>query len=191
MNCFEKTAEFCRLRDNVFGTQRKRLLLRGLCFPRDQLASSHPCQKESSYRTKTVHGECIWGSPKRSFRMFIGIYSLFKCEPLSANTKQILHKAAINSVMTYACLAREFATETYLMELQSLNNKFTAPLRTTQSALLAVSCKWFSKSVCARFCHKSYNSMEKKSRTTEQGCAPHVNYRRLLVACVGGYLPAA
>ena len=190
MNCFEETAEFCRLRDNVFGTQRKRLELRGLCFPRDQLASSLPCQKGSSYRTNTVHGECIRGSPNRSFRIFTGIYSLFKCEPLSANTKQILHKAAVMSVMTYASLAWEFAAETYLMELQNLKKKFSAPLPTTQAIHLAASCKWFSKSACAIFCYKSYNSMEMKSRTTEQGCAPHVNYRRHMVGCVGGYLTA-
>jgi hypothetical protein len=92
--------------------------------------------------------------------------------------------------MTYASLAWEFAAETYLMELQSLKSKFSAPLPTTQAAHLAASCKWFSKSVCAGFCYKSYNSMEMKSRTTEQDCAAHVNYRRLMVGCVGGYLTA-
>jgi hypothetical protein len=38
----------------------------------------------------------------KAFRTFIRIYSLFKSEHLSANIKQILHKALIRSVMTYA-----------------------------------------------------------------------------------------
>jgi hypothetical protein len=94
------------------------------------------------------------------------------------------------SVMTYASLAWGFGAETYLMELQRLKKKFSAPLPTEQAAHLAASCKWFSKSLCARFCYKSYNSMEMKSRTTEQDCAAHVNYRRLMVGCGGGYLTA-
>jgi hypothetical protein len=79
--------------------------------------------------------------------------------------------------MTYASLACEFAAETYLMEMQSLKNKFSLTLSTAQAAHLAASCKWISKFVCARFCHKSYYNMEMKSRTTDQGRAPHVNYR--------------
>jgi len=92
--------------------------------------------------------------------------------------------------MSYASLAWEFAAETYLMEMQSLKNKFSATLPTIQAAHLAANCKWFSKFVCAKFCHKSYNNMEMKSRTTEQGRAPHVNYRRLVAGCIGGYLAA-
>jgi hypothetical protein len=38
------------------------------------------------------------------------------------------HKALISSVMTYACLAWEFATDTHLIKLQRLQNKI---LRTT------------------------------------------------------------
>jgi len=86
--------------------------------------------------------------------------------------------------MTHASLAWEFAAEPYLMESQSLKNKFSALLQTTQAAHLAASCKWLSKFVCAIFCHKSHNSMEMKSRTTEQD----VSYRRFMVGCVGGYL---
>jgi hypothetical protein len=52
--------------------------------------------------------------------------------------------------MTYASLAWEFAAETYLMELQSLKNKFFAQLLTTQGAHLVASCMRFSKRVCVQ-----------------------------------------
>jgi len=40
MNCFKATTESCGSRDDVFETLRKRLELRALGFPLDQLASS-------------------------------------------------------------------------------------------------------------------------------------------------------
>jgi hypothetical protein len=52
------------------------------------------------------------------FRTFITIYSLFKSERLSANIKLTLYKALFRSVMTYACLAWEFAAESHLLKLQ-------------------------------------------------------------------------
>jgi hypothetical protein len=59
----------------------------------------------------------------KAFRTFIRIYSLFKSERLSANIKLTLHKTLIRSVMTYACLAWEFAAEYHLLKLQRLQNK--------------------------------------------------------------------
>jgi hypothetical protein len=59
----------------------------------------------------------------KAFRTFIRIYSLFKSERLSNNIKLTLHKALIRSVMTYACLAWEFAGESHLLKLQRLQNK--------------------------------------------------------------------
>jgi hypothetical protein len=59
----------------------------------------------------------------KAFRTFIRLYSLFKSDRLSANIKVTLHKALIRSVMTYACPAWEFATETHLLKLQRLQNK--------------------------------------------------------------------
>jgi hypothetical protein len=47
----------------------------------------------------------------KAFRTFIRIYSLFRSKRLSANIKLTLHKALIRSVITYACLAWEFAAE--------------------------------------------------------------------------------
>jgi hypothetical protein len=48
----------------------------------------------------------------KAFRTLIRIYSLLKIERLSANIRQTLHKALITSVMTYACTAQDFATDT-------------------------------------------------------------------------------
>jgi hypothetical protein len=59
----------------------------------------------------------------KAFRTFVRIYSLFKSERLSANIKLTLHKALIRFVMTYACLAWEFAAESHLLKLQRLQNK--------------------------------------------------------------------
>jgi hypothetical protein len=72
----------------------------------------------------------------KAFRTFIRIYSLFKSERLNANIKFTLHKALIRSVMTYACLAWEFAAESHLLKLQRLKNKVlrtigTFPRRTS------------------------------------------------------------
>jgi hypothetical protein len=106
---------------------------------------------------------------EKAFRTFSGI----KCERLSANTKQILHNAVIKSAMTYANLAWEFAAETYLMELQSLKNKVSAPLLTTQGAQSPVACGFPNPGVqdfvtkLYRKQENSYNSVEMKSRNTE------------------------
>jgi hypothetical protein len=59
----------------------------------------------------------------KAFRTFIRIYSLFKSEQISANIRSTLHKALIRSVMTYACPAWEFATESHLLKLQRLQNR--------------------------------------------------------------------
>jgi hypothetical protein len=56
----------------------------------------------------------------KAFRAFIGVYSLFKSEPLSANIKLTLHNALIESVMTYACPAWEFSADTHPLKLQRL-----------------------------------------------------------------------
>jgi hypothetical protein len=70
--------------------------------------------------TWRLHIEIIEG---KAFRTFIRIYSLFKSERLSSNSKLTLHKALIRSVMTYAPPAWELAADTYLLKLQCLQNK--------------------------------------------------------------------
>jgi hypothetical protein len=59
----------------------------------------------------------------KAFRAFITTYYLFKSIRLSTNIKLTLRKALIRSVMTYACPAWEFATDTHLLKLQRLQNK--------------------------------------------------------------------
>jgi hypothetical protein len=55
----------------------------------------------------------------KAYRTFIRLYSLFKSDRLSTNSKLTLHKALIRSIMTYACPAWEFAADTHLMKLQN------------------------------------------------------------------------
>jgi hypothetical protein len=75
----------------------------------------------------------------KAFRTFIRIYSLFGSERLSADIKLALLKALILSVMTYACLARELAADTYLLNCKAYETKFSAPwevfLREHKSAI--------------------------------------------------------
>jgi hypothetical protein len=59
----------------------------------------------------------------KAFRTFIRIYSILKCERLSANIKLTLHKAQIGSVMTYACPDWELAADTYILKFQRMKNK--------------------------------------------------------------------
>jgi hypothetical protein len=59
----------------------------------------------------------------KAFRTFIRIYSRFKSERLSANIEITIHKTLIRSVITYACPSWELAADTYLLKLQSLQNK--------------------------------------------------------------------
>jgi hypothetical protein len=59
----------------------------------------------------------------KAFRTYIRFYSLFKSERLRGNVKLTFHEALIRSVMTYACLAWEFASDTCLQESQRLQNR--------------------------------------------------------------------
>jgi hypothetical protein len=81
----------------------------------------------------------------KAFRTLIRVYSVFKSERLSANTKLTLHKVMIRSVMTNACPAWEFAAHTHLMKLQRLQNKV---LRTIGS---------FSRCTPVRDMHTAFN----------------------------------
>jgi len=57
------------------------------------------------------------------FGMYIRAYPLFKSRLLTVNIKLTVHEALIMSIMTCACLALEFAPDTYLLKLQRLLNK--------------------------------------------------------------------
>jgi hypothetical protein len=56
----------------------------------------------------------------KAFRAFIRLYPLYKSEHLSANLELTLHKALTRSVMTYACPAWEFATDTSPLKTATL-----------------------------------------------------------------------
>jgi hypothetical protein len=68
-----------------------------------------------------------------AFGTFIRVYSLFKCERLSADIKLTLHKYLIRSVMTYACPAWEFAADTHLMVRIRVTLQLTVGQSVTQS----------------------------------------------------------
>jgi hypothetical protein len=53
----------------------------------------------------------------------LGTYSIFENMHLSANIKLIVYRALIRSIMTYACPTWEFAADTHLMKVQSLQNR--------------------------------------------------------------------
>jgi hypothetical protein len=72
---------------------------------------------------KIAWGLHIKTSETKAFRAFVGTYSLFKSEHLSANIKLTLYKALIRSIKTYASPAWEFAANTHLLKLQRLQNK--------------------------------------------------------------------
>jgi hypothetical protein len=65
----------------------------------------------------------------KAFRTFIRIYSLFKSERLSANTKLTLHKGLIRSVMTYASPAWEFAVRVGNIVVNNLRAKLSLVAR--------------------------------------------------------------
>jgi hypothetical protein len=52
--------------------------------------------------------------------MFIRVYSLFESDLLSTRIKLTIHKALSWSILTYACLSKELAADTYLSKLQRL-----------------------------------------------------------------------
>jgi hypothetical protein len=47
----------------------------------------------------------------KALRTFIKVYSIFRSERLRTNIKLTFHKALIRNIMTYACLAWEFAAD--------------------------------------------------------------------------------
>jgi hypothetical protein len=59
----------------------------------------------------------------KGFRTFNRVYPLSKNERLNTNIKLIVHKVLITSLMTYGCPAWEFAANTYLLKLRTLQNK--------------------------------------------------------------------
>jgi hypothetical protein len=90
----------------------------------------------------------------KDFRTFIRIYSLFKSERLSANLELTLHKPLTRSVMTYACPAWEFATDTSLLKLQCLQNEVLRPTGNIPRYTLVHDLLDFKPSTCIQLYNK-------------------------------------
>jgi hypothetical protein len=56
------------------------------------------------------------------------MFDSFQSERLGTNINLILHRALIMSLITYACPILEFATVTYLLKFQRLQNNFLRTL---------------------------------------------------------------
>ena len=54
LHCLKETLNSCEFYDSVFETDRKRLEMRALCSPSEQVASSPICCQESSSLARTV-----------------------------------------------------------------------------------------------------------------------------------------
>jgi hypothetical protein len=91
-------------------------------FPWQRVCTRHgiiigSCDPIRGYRASTNRE----GVQYKAFRTFI--YSLFRSGRVRAKIKLTFRIALIRSIMTYACPAWEFATDTYLLKLQRLQNK--------------------------------------------------------------------
>jgi hypothetical protein len=124
----------------------------------------------------------------KAFRTFVRIYSLLKSEHLSANIKLTIHKALIRSVITYACPTWELAADTYLLKLQSPQNKF---LRTVGNfprctlvrdlhAAFNLPCEYdYITKLCRQQAEVIQNHVNEHVRDIGQGEARHKKYKRL------------
>jgi hypothetical protein len=70
--------------------------------------------------TQRLHIETV---ATEAYGSFIRLYSLFKSDRISTNSRLTFHKALIMSIMTYVWPAWEFTAHTHLMKLQRLQNK--------------------------------------------------------------------
>jgi len=74
-----------------------------------------------------------------AFRTFLCTYPLSISRHLRITFKLTLHKAVIRSVMTYVCLAWEFAAATFL-NCSTRKTRFCAPLVTSQGTYQPTNC---------------------------------------------------
>jgi hypothetical protein len=123
----------------------------------------------------------------KAFRTFIRLYSLFKSERLSVNIKVTLHKALIRSIMTYACPTWEFASETYLLKLQRLQNKVlraigNLPRRTLVHDMhVAFQIPYvydYITKLCRRQAEIVHSHENENVRNIGQGETPHGKHKR-------------
>jgi hypothetical protein len=150
------------------------------------------CQYSGALVLWRLHIEMI---EAKAFRTFLRIYSLFKSERLSANIKLTLHKALIRSVMTYACPAWEFATESRLLKLQRLQNKVLrnigsfprrTPVRDIHVAFQIPYVYDYITKSCRQQAEVIQNHENENVPSIGQGEAPHRKYKRLKLG--GGHV---
>jgi hypothetical protein len=119
----------------------------------------------------------------KAFRTFIRIYSLYESVHLSANIKLTLHK-----VITYACPAWELAADTYLLKLQSLQNKVLrtfrnfprcTPVRDLHTAFNLPYVYDYIIKLCRKQVEAIQNHENEHVRGIGQGEARHRKYKRL------------
>jgi hypothetical protein len=132
----------------------------------------------------------------KAFRTFIGVYTLFQSERLSANIKLTLHKALIRFIMTYACPAWEFAADSHLLKLQRLQSKVLYTIgkfpRRTLTCELHVAFKipyvcHFITKLCRQQAEIVRNGDNENIRNIGQGEAPQRKYKRLKLGGAQAY----
>jgi hypothetical protein len=117
------------------------------------------------------------------FRTFIRIYSLFKCERLTANIKLTLHKSLFT-----ACPTLELAADTCLLKLQPMQNKNLStsgpfprcsPFRDSQTALNLP----YVHDCITKFCRREIEVIQihqnEHDLSMQQGEARHRKYKKL------------
>jgi hypothetical protein len=124
----------------------------------------------------------------KAFRTFIRIYSLFRSNHLSTNIKLTLHKALIRSVMTYACPIWELVADTYLLQLQRLQNKVLratgnfprrTPVRNLHTAFNVLCNYNYVIKLCREQAEVIQNHKNGHVHSIGQGEAKHRKYKRL------------
>jgi hypothetical protein len=115
-------------------------------------------------------------------------FRAFKSEHLRANIKLTLYKALIQSIMTYASLAWEFAANTHLLKLQRLQNKVLriignfprrTPVRELHKAFNIPYIYDYVTKLCRQQAQVIQNHKNVNVRHIGQGEARHRKHKRL------------
>jgi hypothetical protein len=131
----------------------------------------------------------------KAFKTFIRIYSLFKSERLGTNIKLTLHKTLVRSVMTYACPAWEFATESHLLKLQRQQGKVLSTtgnfprcisVHDTHKAFHIMYVYDYITKSCRQQAEDIQNHENENVRYIGSGKARHRKYKRLKLG--GGHV---
>jgi hypothetical protein len=123
-----------------------------------------------------------------AFRTLIRIYSPLKSENLGANIGLALHKALVDSVITYACPSWELAADTYLLELQRMQSRVLltfggfrgcTPVRDLHTVFNLPYVYDYITKLCRQQAEVIQNHENEHVRGMGRGEARHRKYRRL------------